>query len=190
MSPGASAGGLPVVAVPQGGVLALDLAGVVGWAYGHLHARVPWFGTWHLPVIGGEGARYAAFENELAPAMQRWCPSAMIIEAPLPLMALATHSSFRVAAQQLTLRGFALSEAYRGSCPYHEIDAATVRGEVLGQRHFAKNTVKREVLRGCYERGWRVPDHNAGDACLTWEWYRMRVGGRPPIDGPLWRGVA
>jgi hypothetical protein len=169
----------------MGGVLALDLAGVVGWAYGHLTDRNPAFGTWRLPHIGGEGARYAAFENELAEAMDEFAPSKMILEAPLSFQALLGVSTGRVMQQQYTLRGIALAEAWRASCAPSEVSSDIVRLELLGQSRFAKDTVKREVVRYCRQRGWRVPDHNAGDACMIWAWFQQQMRAVPRTSGPL-----
>lgn len=170
-----------------GGILALDLAGTVGWAYGAIGARDPAFGCWHLPYEGGEGARYAAFENELAAAIDRFVPARLILEAPLSFLALISRSNMRVMTQQYTLRGIAYAEGWRGAIPVTEVDSFTVRQEVLGQGRFGKDVVKREVVRYCRQRGWRVPDHNAGDACLTWEWLSRRLSGRGPVAGPLFR---
>lgn len=170
--------------LPPGGVLALDLSRTTGWAYGHAGNRVPAFGVWHLPNGGLEGARYAAFENVLADAMDRLAPSCLVLEAPLPLMA-QTHA--KTAQQQYTLRGFACAEAWRGSAALHEVDAFTVRAEVLGKGRFAKDQVKREVVRYCRGRGLKVPDHNAGDAVLVWIWFTDRARGRPVVAGPLFQ---
>jgi Holliday junction resolvasome RuvABC endonuclease subunit len=166
-----------------GGILALDLAGIVGWAYGHLRDQAPRFGTWVLPHHGGEGARYAAFENEMAAAMDQLRPSRVMLEAPLSFQALMGVSNFRVMAQQYTLRGIAYAEAWRASCPIGEVSADLVRRELLGRGHFAKDTVKREVLRWCLARGWRVPDHNAGDAAMVWQWLVTQL--RSDGSGPL-----
>lgn len=168
--------------LPPGGVLALDLSSTTGWAYGQIGDRDPAFGVWHLPHSGGEGRRYASFENELAAAMDRWAPANLILEAPLPLMA-QTHA--RTAQQQYTLRGIAYAEGYRASASVSEIDALTARAEVLGRGRFSKDTVKREVVRYCRGRGLKVPDHNAGDAVVIWTWFTDRVRGRPVVAGPL-----
>lgn len=170
-----------------GGILALDLASVVGWAYGHLRDNAPRWGTWHLLRDEGEGARYASFENELDKAMARLRPSHMVLEATLPLAAM---NHYGAAAQAFALRGIALSEAWRARCSKSEVDVHTVRREVMGMSRVSADIAKREVLRACRERGWKVTDHNAGDACLTWEWYVMRMRGSRPVAGPLWRNVA
>jgi Holliday junction resolvasome RuvABC endonuclease subunit len=177
---------------PIGGVLALDLSSVVGWAYGLTTSRVPMFGTWRLPKWGGEGARYAAFENELAAFMDQYQPNSMVLEATLPLHAmLHGKSNYVSVSQQFALRGIAISEAYRGSCAKSEIDALTVRREVIGSSRLGRgDEVKKAIVAACHRRGWKVPDHNAGDACLTWEWRRMRMVGLPPVAGPLWSNAA
>jgi hypothetical protein len=171
--------------LPTGGVLALDLSSFSGWAYGHLADRDPAFGTWRLPPEGGEGARYAAFENELALAMDELAPSKLILEAPLSFAALLGVSNMRVMCQQYTLRGIAYAEGWRASIPVSEVSADIVRLEMLGQSRFAKDTVKREVVRYCRRRGWRVPDHNAGDACLVWAWHQGQMLASPRGAGPL-----
>lgn len=182
-----SAGAMPAIRPATGGVLALDLASVVGWAYGLLTQKQPIFGTWHLPHIGGEGGRFAAFENELEAALERWQPAHMVLEKSFSLQAFAQSSSYRIMAQQISLRGFAYAEGWRTSTSISEIDAYTVRTEVLGQGRFAKDKVKREVVRWCMQHGMRVPDHNAGDAVLVWEWHRRRIMGVGPVAGPLFR---
>jgi Holliday junction resolvasome RuvABC endonuclease subunit len=176
---------VPMPALAPGGVLALDLSRSTGWCYGAVGDRSPAFGVWHLPHTGGEGARYAAFENVLAAAMDAWAPGKLVLEAAFSLQALANASNIAVARQQLTLRGIAYAEAWRASVPIVEIDSFTVRSEVLGRGRFAKETVKREVVQFCRARGWKVPDHNAGDACLVWLWLTNRLRGRPPVAGPL-----
>jgi Holliday junction resolvasome RuvABC endonuclease subunit len=173
-------------AAPEpGGIFTLDLAGVIGWAYGHVGDQSPLFGDWHLPHIGGEGARYAAAENEIASAMDRFAPSHVVLEAPLSFQALLGVSNMRVMTQQLTLRGMAYSEAWRAACPISEVSADIVRRELLGQSHFAKDTVKREVMRFCFRQGWKVPSHNAGDACMVWAWHVGQVSSLG--NGPLFR---
>lgn len=167
---------------PFGGVLALDLASTVGWAYGQIGDR-PRFGTWKLPHIGGEGGRYAAFENELIAAMDLHKPSHLILEKPLSFAALLGSSNARVVQQQYTLRGFAFAEGYRKSCSVSEVSSDMVRLELLGQSRFAKDTVKREVMRFCLRHGYKVPDHNAGDAVMVWLWHQGRV--RSNGNGPL-----
>jgi Holliday junction resolvasome RuvABC endonuclease subunit len=154
-----------------GGIFALDLSRNCGWAYGRL-GLPPLNGTWVLPFVGGEGARYASFENELAAALEVYQPSHLVVEAPLPLPAL---NNADVAKQQMGLRAFAYSEAYRASIPVHEVDAYTVRKEVLGTGRFAKGQVKAAVVAWCRRQGFDVPDDNAGDACVLWTYFSKRL---------------
>lgn len=170
-----------------GGILALDLSSHCGWAYGPELARDPLFGTWHLPYPGGEGARYAAFENELAAAIVRLQPGSVVLEASLSFQALLGVSTMAVMRQQLTLRGFAYSEAWRASIPISEVSADIVRLALLGQSRFAKGKVKGEVIRYCRAQGWKVPDDNAADACLTWAWTVNQRRGIRPASGPLFQ---
>lgn len=163
------------------GLLALDLAGVVGWCYGGRYDRHPMYGTWHLPHIGGEGARYCAFENTLAAEIARLKPKKLLLEAPLPLPAMNNRRS---AFQQITLRGIAWSEAYRASIPIGEIDSTTVRMGTLG-RLYSKDLIKREVVKFCRDLKWNPPDHNAADACLLWLWHRAQINGTLRVPGPM-----
>jgi len=172
-------GGLPAIPGPT---LALDLAGIVGWACGGLYDNRPQFGAWHLPFGQGEGARFCAFENRLAYFIEANSPDRIVVEKHLPAAAMNNDAAAR---QQLGLRAIAYSEAYRAATPISEIDVLTVRRDILGQGVFARDRVKQEVVMWCRRRGWSVPDHNAGDACVLWEWHRRRLTGRPMAAGRL-----
>ena len=152
-------------------MIALDLSSQVGWAIGELGGR-PLLGTWVLPSIGGEGARFASFENELADAMAVHEPSIMALEAPLPLPALNNRD---VAFQQMGLRAIALSEAYRASASVHESDVYSIRLAVLGTGRFAKGQVKHAVEAWAKREGLNAPDHNAADAACLWTFYSRRL---------------
>ena len=169
----------------QGGLLALDLARVTGWAYGLPHWNAPWFGDWHLPYEGGEGCRFAAFENELVDAIAAFRPRSMIIEAPINLPAMTNRQAMW---QQLGLRAVARCNAWRESVAVTEVSADIVRTEVLGLSRIPghPDAIKRHVVYWCRRRrGWSVPSHNAGDACILWEWQRRRLAGTNPVQQPL-----
>jgi hypothetical protein len=176
-----------VPSITRGGLLTLDLAGTVGWAYGPLNAVAPIFGHWDRPRFGGEGALYVAFENTLQDVVEEFGPGRMLLEKPLGLPA---QTDMRSCRQQLTLRGFAVAEAHRSSIAVSEIDAYTARLEVIGTGWFAKGTVKAEVIRHCRARGVMVTDHNEADAVILWFWERQRLLGIPRIVGPLGRWAA
>jgi Holliday junction resolvasome RuvABC endonuclease subunit len=154
-----------------GGIFALDLSRNCGWAYGR-PGRKPINGTWVLPFIGGAGAVFCSFENTLAEALEFHAPAHVVVEAPLPLPAL---NNAEVARQQLGLRAFAMSECYRASIPFHEMDAYTVRRDILGTGRFAKGTVKREVIAWCRRQGIDVPDDNAADAVVLFTYFAKRL---------------
>lgn len=169
---------MPFADFPPGGVLTLDLASTVGWAYGPLDAVNPCCGIWLLPKTGGEGLRFVVFENTLAAAMEKWQPARMVVEAPLSFQALLGVSNMRVMCQQYTLRGIAYMEAARAQIAISEVSADLIRGELLGQSRFDKGTVKGIVTDYCRKRGIRAPDHNAADACMIWLWHRGQVAPR------------
>jgi hypothetical protein len=118
-------------------------------------------------------------------------PSAAVVESTLSLAALARYSSYQIASQQIGLRTVVYIVAWRYSCAVAEIDARTVRSEVMGlPRNTPREAAKREAIRWCRRQGWRVIDDNEADACLIWVWNANRLRGVPPCAGPLWREVA
>jgi Holliday junction resolvasome RuvABC endonuclease subunit len=173
-------------ALTQGGVLTLDLGGVVGWAYAPLDAVSPYADTITLPKVGGEGMRYASFENELAALIERLAPSAMVLEAPLRF---AAQNNERACRQQYTLRGFAYSEGHRASVPVSEQDVDTIRLEVFGICRFSGRDPKAEVVRMLRARRILVTNHNAADAVAIWLWHKQRMRGISPVAGALWRSA-
>lgn len=176
---------MPLANMPSGGVLALDLSRTTGWAYGPIDAVNPACGSWHLPSTGGEGARFAAFENVLCETLDAYQPAKMLLEAPL---ALPGHNSMQVSCQQFGLRALAYVEAYRASCAVSEIGATNVRQALLGQAWFAKDQVKKIVVAYCRRRGALVRDHNAADAVMVWWWYQGQLRGAPKLlPGPLFQ---
>lgn len=155
-----------------GGILAFDLSSHTGVAYCEPGLRPVW-DVWHL--IGIEGQRFAAFENELADKVASVQPSVLVVEAPL---SLGAKTSAEVVNQQRGLRAFVYSEGYRSSIRVFEIDAYTVRLEVLGSGRFKKGDAKPAVLAHCRSRGWAVTDHNAADAVLLLDYYAGLQGWR------------
>jgi hypothetical protein len=164
----------------RGGILALDLSSITGWARGIAEANAPSFGTWHLPVHLGWGAAFAAFENELDDAIEGWAVDEVVMEAPLAEAMKAVGEGFRneqAAYQQFALAGLTEATCYRHAVPCSSAHVGTVRKHVLGNGRIPKDRAKAEVLRYCKFRGWDVPDHNAGDACVLWT-YRASLVAR------------
>lgn len=169
---------------PQGGVMTIDAAGITGWAYGPTSWVMPWFGDWVLPFEGGEGCKFAAFENELIDACEQFLPEKIVLEAPINMPAMTNRAAMW---QQLGLRALVRSNAWRRRIAVTEVSADIVRGELLG---FCRvpgkpDAIKKHVVNFCRKRGWKVPSHNAGDACMLWEWHRRRVTGGQPAQMSL-----
>ena len=168
----------------QGGILALDLSSVTGWAYGPLDWAAPEAGIWLLPKQGGEGARYAALENELIDVVDAWAPARIVCESPIPLPAM---NNVTAAYQQLGLRAIVKALAWRESIPMSEVSADIVRLEILGIAR--GQAIKTHVLHWCRRvKRWDIDDHNAADAAMLWEWERRHIGGPP--QGNIWPWAA
>ena len=158
--------------VRPGGILAYDLATSIGWAYGHCDSTSPTFGGLLLPKVGGEGAKFAAAENEMAAHMELFRPRHVVAETPIPLPTLNNRT---IALQLIGLRAIVCSEAYRASAQFHEWDSYTVRLNVLGTGRFKAGAVKEAVTRWCWGRGWDVGTHDQADACVLWEHARRNL---------------
>jgi hypothetical protein len=172
----------PVAEIPRR-VIALDLSGTVGIAIGTEGMMLPErTETWVLAREGGEGARYASFENELAALLGRYQPAHVILEATLPLPAM---NNYAAAAQAFGLRAIARAEAWRASASVSEIDVLTVRREVMALPRLSRDAVKLAVFKFCRKRGIKVESHHAADAALVWMWRAMRLRGDAPVAGPL-----
>ena len=165
------------------GVFALDLALVTGWCLAEPGCR-PVFGAWHLPRIGGEGARYCALENEISEALQVHQPDKLVIEAPLPLPAYMHpeggdwQTNSDAIRQQLGLRACAYSEAYRAEVQVFEVDAYTARREMMGTGRFPRGTVKAHVMAWCRKQGWNVHEDNSADAVVLAAYTARQLGWR------------
>src|SRR3954468_7622475 len=88
---------------PPRRALTLDLGGTVcGFAHGALTDRLPTFGSWHLPRIGGRGSKFVSLEKVLAASMTDWGITDVVVEAPLPLPALfGSKGDFHANAQRV-----------------------------------------------------------------------------------------
>jgi len=169
-----------------GGVLALDLSGAVGWAYGVLTDGVPATGEWELQHREGPGGLLGSLENILDKYMALWKPAIVVTESPLPPM---VQTNTRTCAQQYGLDAVARIAAWRSSAAFTSIDVLTARSEVMGVRRMSKDIVKREVMLFCRRRGVRAVSHHAADAAVIWLWHRQRMLGIAPCAGPLWGGT-
>lgn len=167
----------------------MDLARITGWAYGPVEWAAPWFGSWHMPLIGGEGMRFACFENELVDALELYQPETVILEAPIALPAMTNRAAMW---QQLGMRAIARAACWRQSIVVSEVSPDIVRSEILGYSRIPGHpgAIKDHVMGWCRKHGLRVPDHNAGDAVLIWTWHKRCVTGARAVQQPLWGKVA
>lgn len=148
----------------QGGILCLDLASIVGWAYGHKGDQ-PSYGTW---VLRGKqlGQRFVGFENELIRSIETYRPRLIVMEAPLPPV---RQASMFVARQQFGLAAYVEGEAYRAGITVREMPFDMVRKAVLGRGRFGgTERAKAAVMAWCRNEGWNPHDDNAGDALCLW----------------------
>jgi len=156
-----------------GGVLALDLSYVTGWAYGCPEVDRPAYGTWHLPTHISWGAGFAALENELDDALEMFRPSEVAVEAPLDRAMAATARGTRneeASFQQFALAGIVEASAYRHSVRVQRVHCCTARKAVIGVGNLPRKEAKAAVLRYCSWRGWKeVPDDNCADALIVWQ---------------------
>ncbi len=149
----------------RGGILALDLSSHVGWAWGITGDAAPVSGVWELPSVADLGRRFAAFENELLDAFDRYQPAVVSMEAPLP----ASQQTHAYSAElQIGLAAITECSCYRWEKPLYRRAPGTVRAGVLGTARFPKGEAKKAVMAWCQARGWRFADHNAADALLVW----------------------
>jgi hypothetical protein len=162
---------------PPGGVLALDLARVTGWAWGHLEWPGPWFGTWQLPKFGGESARFGAFTNELTDALDLFEPDQIVVEAAIYPKRWETNEA--AMSLLLGLRGILYGTAWHYEIPVTGVSASYVRDAMLGFSRIPNRpgAIKKAVKGWCERRGWRVPDDNAADAAMTWAWHQRQMRG-------------
>lgn len=159
---------------PPGGVLALDLSGVVGLAYGPVELERPLVtAQFALPVLGGRGAKACAAENLLDAIVETYAPDKLVLALPLPLPALNNWDS---AYQQFGLAWAAHAAAYRGGCPVSSISEQTVRWELLGREKYRKD-IKAVVLDYCRRQHIQVSGHHAADAAVLWLWHRSHTVG-------------
>jgi hypothetical protein len=162
---------LPTKLPAPGGVLALDLSGIVGWSYiGPTDACGLRGGVWPLPKRSiSAGAQGAALENEIIVAWNTWQPSLILFEAPLPVSASGTTTA-NVLYQQYGLAQITECAAFRLDTEVAQERPQTVRLQVMGKGN--GNITTKAKQGGAIQRwlmqnyGVETIDHNAADAVL------------------------
>lgn len=159
----------------QGGILALDLSGTVGFAYA-VATETPICGVWKLPPLCDMGRVFAAHENELIDRLSMWKPRLCIMEAPLPPQGQTHALTMRL---QVGLAAITECTCYRWETMCREQAASTVRKHVIGRAHWGgKGEIKPAIMAWCKERGFSdLPTHDAADALVLWH-YAVSMNGK------------
>lgn len=160
-----------------GGILALDLASRLGWAYAGPAAMESWPGAeieaaalppaavlsgWHrLPKTGQDvGWFLDAYHDWLTAMLDVHGPALVVFEAPFiterthqetarKLMGLAVHTEF---------------VCRRRGLEYREANNATVRKHFIGKGRGDRATLKRLTIEACKARGWAPENDDEADA--------------------------
>lgn len=163
---------LPRKTPAPGGILALDLSGIVGWSYIGLTDECGLRGgVWPLPRRSiSPGAQGVALENKIIDACNTWEPSLILFEAPPPVSASMKSTTALVLYQQYGLAQITECAAYRMETQVMQERPQTVRVQVMGKGNGNITTkakgagVIQDWLRENY--GVETVDHNAADAVL------------------------
>lgn len=144
-----------------GGILALDLATVTGWAWRAPGMLRPRCGAWNL--AGHHGASYAALADHLADQITLNVPALIVYEAPLP-PPKQTHA----ATARLLLGFCAVVElvAWRRETMIRECARPTACKAVVGNGRATKD----DVLAWARAKNYDPPTHDAADALVLLEY--------------------
>lgn len=151
-----------------GGILALDLGLVTGFAYG-LPGSVPIFGCVRLPgPAAGFGRRFCHLTNGICDLIVEHRPALLAKEA---ILRLAAQNSAHVARLQFGYQAIADEEAHRQDVEVVEEDVDLVRNHLIGRRRAPKGTeVKDWVIGWLRRRGFDVTQPDQADAIMIWLW--------------------
>lgn len=158
----------------QGGLLALDLATVSGWAYGRIPAvgptalevaankpPQPASGVIRVQSIQGLGHFLSEFEDRLGALMDAKRPAGLIIEAPI----LPKLCNFETTCKLMSLAGIAqLQAARRGIRWVKLVQPTSVKKSFAG----SGKAKKPDMMAACDARGWTYATHDEADALGVW----------------------
>lgn len=147
---------------PGGGILALDLATITGWAWRAAGMSSPRCGAWNL-AGRTHAAGYAVLCDYLADAITLHAPRLIVYEAPLP-PPKQTHAN--TARFLLGLCAVVELVAYRRDVPVREASRQTACAKVVGNGRATKD----DVMAWARGRGFTPPTHDAADALVLLEY--------------------
>lgn len=159
----------------QGGLLALDIATRMGWAYG----RIPLRGLTMLEAVAvqppqpdsgvvtvrsalGVGHFLSEFTDRLGELFDTKRPNGLVIEAPI----LPQTTSFDTVRKLMAMAGLAeMLAAQRRIRWVRLVQPASVK------KHFTGNgrAKKPDMEAACASRGWVFADDNEADALAIWD---------------------
>lgn len=173
-------------------VLAFDISpSTVGYALGCLSGKLPICGYWPMPELGGEGATYAAFSNEVYDAIEANKPSRLVIESPLTPQAMLGHCQTDYIYKIFGMRSVVYEAGYRFSIPVSGFSADKVRYELLGRHRWpgGSEEAKKVVLAHVRKLGVPTTSYDAADAVMVWLYVQKQMSGGISHD-PLFRDAA
>lgn len=166
-----------------GGILALDLATVLGWAWASTDAvrgwpRTPLEAKAFKPGTGGlfrsgshrlvdpgsaDGAVGVAYREWLEQQLRFFQPQWVVFEAPLPPTGSAARRSLRTARRLLGLAFLTEAVCWEAGLECREVHISTVK------KHFAGHggAKKPDMIAACHARGIDAKSPDEADACAV-----------------------
>ena len=160
-----------------GGILALDLATRLGWAYAGPAALSSWpltameaaampsppavSGWFRLPKTGPDvGWFLDAYHDFLTNSLDLHLPALVVFEAPW----VGPNTAQDTARKLLSLAGHTEFVCRRRRLDYREANNATVRKHFIGKGRGDRATLKRLTIDACKARGWSPENDDEADA--------------------------
>lgn len=169
-----------------GGILALDLATRLGWAYAGPAAMESWprtameaaampsppavSGWFRLPKTGPDvGWFLDAYHDFLTSSLDLHQPARVVFEAPWVGVKKDRHGNVSqthqdTARKLLCLAGHTEFVCRRRRIAYREANNATVRKHFIGKGRGDRATLKRLTIDACKARGWSPENDDEADA--------------------------
>lgn len=154
-------------------MLALDLAGHVGWALGAPEGT-PQFGTHTLPSDEGLGRLLLAYHGWIKGLFERNEIGCVVFESP-HLVAGRTH--VLTARRLMSLVGLTcLAVAEAEIVQFHEEASNTVMKFLTGHGRFASRPAKKAAAVAAVRAlGWNAQDDDSADALALWAYAEAKI---------------
>lgn len=150
----------------DGGVLALDIATVTGWAFGKPEAK-PVFGNVRFIKPGGtRAAAYRAFRTWLDAMPHN--PELIVYESPAVPVVMSGKTNIDTIRFLVGLAEH-LEEWAHGKVELREASVGQVRAHFIGS-NMKSAIAKPRTVETCIHRGWPVETSDEADACALWDY--------------------